>query len=268
MNLAVKIVLKNTYRFFSEKNYRTFLILAAKLGNKKRYLKGATSFNDFKVNYVDALSLVWQYNEIFKENYYLFNTNNKEPLIYDCGSNIGTSCLYFKQKYPNCTIKAFEADSSITAILKQNIAENNLTNVEINNTAIWIDDLGIEFSFDGADGASIYSEQEQKIKVSSVRLKNLLDKETQNIDFLKMDIEGAEKKVIVDCNESLKKINNLFIEYHDFSGHTQDLDAILSVLTNNNFKYYIINEHYQNAPFTALNENKNLQLNIFAKQIN
>lgn len=267
MNLALKLAFKNLYYFIKNKETRTFYKIAALIGEKKRYEPGYISFSNYKMKYSDPLSFVWQYSEIFKEKYYLFTTTNQNPLIYDCGSNIGTSCLFFKENYSDSTIKAFEADPNIAKVLEENINYNKLKNVEIINAAVWIDNNGIELTTDGADGASVYSVNANTVKVKSVRLKDILDAETQQIDFLKMDIEGAEKQVIIDCGGSLKKINNLFIEYHDFENITQDLDKILNTLSQNGFQYHILNAHSGANPFSVFEKKKNLQLNIFAKQI-
>jgi FkbM family methyltransferase len=41
------------------------------------------------------------------------------PYIIDAGANIGLSIIYFKKKYPNSKIVAFEPDKLIFNILKK-----------------------------------------------------------------------------------------------------------------------------------------------------
>ena len=50
----------------------------------------------------------------------------------------------------------------------------------------------------------------EPIEVESLRLRDLLI-EYEQIDFLKMDIEGAEVDVIEDCTNLLSKNDRLFI---------------------------------------------------------
>jgi uncharacterized protein YfeS len=38
----------------------------------------------------DALSFIWQFKEIFVEEYYRFEAKSESPVIYDCGANVGT----------------------------------------------------------------------------------------------------------------------------------------------------------------------------------
>ena len=54
-------------------------------------------------------------------------------------------------------------------------------------------------------------EDDPKTTVTCVRLKDLLD---DDIDFLKIDIEGAEYAVLKDCSDDLTNVKNLFVEYH------------------------------------------------------
>jgi hypothetical protein len=92
--------------------------LALLYGGKKRYEKGKIKFDGFKFIVADYMSFLFQYKEIFVDEYYRFKSDNNSPVIYDCGSNVGTSCAYFKMIYPNSVIKAFEAEKGITELLK------------------------------------------------------------------------------------------------------------------------------------------------------
>ena len=174
------------------------------------------------------------------------------------------SCLYFKKLYPKAKIKAFEADPKIARVLENNLAKNSiLDGVEIINSAVWIDEDGIEFSSEGADGGSVYGGK-NKIKLNSIRLKNYLENE-KHIDMLKIDIEGAEYEVLKDCKDSLSNVKNLFVEYHSWNKTNQKLSDILEVFEKNGFRYYIESLTKRKNPFINKGEleNMDLQLNIF-----
>ncbi len=161
---------------------------------------------------------------------------------------------------------AFEADRNVADVLSGNLSANKLDNVEVYSKAVWKEDGFIEIVPEGADGASIYGDG-NKSRVESVRLKRILEAQKE-VDFLKMDIEGAETEVIKDCDAELRKVKNIFIEYHSYLNHAQDLNDILSVLTNNGFRYFIKPVADRAMPF-MVKTNKNspqidLQLNIFA----
>src|ERR1700693_4874079 len=50
------------------------------------------------------------FEEIFIRQDYIFVSRRPDPLIIDCGSNIGMSILYFKRRYPKARIIGFEPD--------------------------------------------------------------------------------------------------------------------------------------------------------------
>jgi FkbM family methyltransferase len=239
--------------------------LALLYGGKKRYQKGKIKFEKFNFIVPDYMSFLWQYKEIFVDENYRFPNDNDTPVIYDCGSNVGTSCAFFKKAYPNSIIKAFEADPKISEILKLNIKKNELKNIEVFEKAVWINNHGVEINIEGADGSSIYTDG-SKQKIESIRLKELLEGELR-IDFLKMDIEGAENEVLVDCQDSLKNVTNIFIEYHSYNNTNQNLSALLEILENNSFRYFIKPVNDRKMPLlnrvNKSNPNVDLQLNIF-----
>jgi len=135
--------------------------------------------------------------------------------------------------------------------------------VEINNSAIWKHNNGVNFNYDGADGGAIKKSGLKKVK--SFRLRDLLD-QCEIVDFLKIDIEGAEFDVLEDCKSLLHKADKIFIEYHSNYDSIQKLDKILEILSKNKFRYTIQNNDQTHKPFLASNNNSqfDLQLNIFA----
>ena len=266
----MKVFIEHTahgfYQFLKNPNYRQFIFYSLIYGSKKRSVSRSIKFNNYKIFVPDTLSFIWQYKEIFADENYKFQTNSLNPVIYDCGANIGVSCLYFSRNFPNSKIKAFEADPNIAKILRENLAENNVKNIEVIDKAVWINNDSIEISLEGADGASIYSKS-NVTKVSSLRLKELIEKENK-IDMLKMDIEGAEYEVLLDCRNSLSNVENIFIEYHSLANSNQNLSEILSILEKNNFRYFIKPVNDRVSPFVNRTNKSNpamdLQLNIYA----
>jgi FkbM family methyltransferase len=194
-------------------------------------------FNNHKFIVTDGPSFAWQVKEIFSSESYRFHSMSESPVIVDAGANIGTSVIWFKINYPTSKIFAFEADKDIYEILAQNTSY--LTDVILYNKAVWISDDILSFQADGADGGSLISVGTNIKTIQGIRLKKFLEDYEERIDFLKMDIEGAEVAVLKDCNEILNKIDNIFIEYHSFSKEQQFLGDILSVLSDSGFRYYI-----------------------------
>ncbi|NCU05929.1 MAG: FkbM family methyltransferase, partial [Chitinophagaceae bacterium] len=123
----------------------------------------------------------------------------------------------------------------------------------------------LQFTDTGTMGSSIsQTETEKTITIEGKRLKDLLIKK---IDFLKIDIEGAEYAVLKDIEPSLKNVQNLFVEYHGNYDQNKELTEIFSLLVKNGFNYYI-KEATSIYDYPLTREKKNatpfdVQLNIF-----
>lgn len=195
-------------------------------------------FPNFVLNYIRPYEVIKTYKEIFGEDIYKFNAPNKTGVILDCGANIGISTLYFALNNPSSTIHAFEPDKSIYAILNKNITDNNLSNVVLYNDAIWTAHCELSFSNKGSEASQIDTTGISDTKVNAIRFADYLSK-FEKIDFVKMDIEGAEYEVIKDCANQLHKIENLFLEYHGTSSETEKLNTLLDIVNKAGFKVYI-----------------------------
>lgn len=208
-----------------------------------------------RTGFLDAL------REIFFEDMYRINLP-QAPFIIDCGANIGLSVIYLKQHYPDARIIAFEPDSKNFDLLKNNIAAFSLKDVSLRQEAVWSENTILHFSNDGTMSSRITGEGMHQVK--AVRLADLL---TTPIDFLKIDIEGAEYTVMNDIADRLHLVKNLFVEYHGTFEQNEELLAILQIMRDSGFSFYIKEAAAVFAnPFTLQKPAHvpyDLQLNIF-----
>jgi hypothetical protein len=111
--------------------------------------------------------------------------------------------------------------------------------VKLINRALWNNEGEISFFSEGADGGriddKIYGEG-KLITLKTSQLSNYID---GPIDFLKIDIEGAETEVLKECQHKLHLVKNIFVEFHSMVDSQQTLNEILSILRNSGFRYYI-----------------------------
>lgn len=230
------------------------------------FTKGKTNLFGLPFMFSDALAFLHSLDEIFSGDIYKFNAKSSTPLIIDCGSNIGLSIYYFARQYPQSKIIAFEPDPEIFSLLKENVKTfSSNSNIELHEAAVWTDETELEFFIEGTLGGSInvdYRNKKQIQKVKAIDLKNYL---SQKVDFLKIDIEGAENKVIFDIQPYLHNIDKMFLEFHGLLDEKQNLADILSLLTKNNFEYYIrVAGETLHHPFCDEKHHVfNQQLNIF-----
>lgn len=256
----------NTRKLYVKRGIRFFIKKVR--GRRKKFKRFVPSKKQFLGNTIyihDMASYQLGVEELFVSETYDFITNNPKPYIIDCGANLGMSLIYFKKLYPEATITAFEADEYIFSFLEKNIQSFGLKDVEIINKAVWNEECVKDFWVEGGAGGRLESEKSDgKYKsVTCTSLKPFLLE--RKVDFLKMDIEGAEYEVLKDCEEELNNVDNIFIEYHSFSNQFQNLDEILNIIKNAGFRYHIKEAFVRNKPFIERNVNAgiDLQLNLF-----
>jgi FkbM family methyltransferase len=214
-----------------------------------------------RITLTDASWYLFSYREIFKEEIYRFNIDSPSPLIIDCGANIGLSLIYFKHLYPDARIVAFEPDGEIFGILEQNIKTFHFKNITLYAKAVWTSETELSFQPDGAVGGRLT--QDGAINVKTLRLKNFIN---QKVDFLKIDIEGAEYEVLKDCKDYLGNVDHLFVEHHGNQNAEENLNEILQIIRNAGFRYYLKEASPVKHPFIRQERGVlyPLQLNIFA----
>jgi FkbM family methyltransferase len=223
-----------------------------RLRSFKRYEYTQTNLLGKTFKIVDACTFLSSLDEIFVGQIYKFQTENVNPVIIDCGANIGLATLYFKMNFPHATVIAFEPDPNIFSLMKENIENYGFNDVIFKNEALSIQDSIINFRLEGGHSGMIVQSENDKncIKVKSTRLKTVLQQYSE-ITFLKIDIEGHERHLISDITEELKRVKYLFLEYHSFLNENQNLDEILKCISNAGLRYYI-KESY-NKPFPFIN---------------
>src|SRR5262249_43438782 len=146
----------------------------------------------------------------FDRQLYRFATTAEVPRIIDCGASIGLSVCYFKQLYPESEITAFEPDPKVYEILQQNCQSWGAQNVRLIAEAVWTRETTLAFPSAGQASGRLDEEAtgDDVPRVPTCRLRDYL---TQRVDLLRLDIEGAEVDVLLDCAEFLGQVQNLVV---------------------------------------------------------
>ncbi len=213
-----------------------FLVLVRGLGRKVQQEK----FLGYTVSFVDYEAFLYLFSEIFMRREYAFVAERNDPLIIDCGANIGLATLFFKWTYPKSRVVAFEPNSAAFARLEENVRRNKVAGVEVYNLGV-SDKEGIVklYGSAGALTASMLKErggtQEQQMRV--VPLSRFM---TKRVDLLKMDIEGAETGVMADLDRKKKLglVRMLIMEYHHNIPKSR-WSQMAQVLEKNGFVYNV-----------------------------
>ena len=191
----------------------------------------------WKINSLYNRQIGFLVKEIFVEEIYASNKNLEVFKILDLGSNIGLSVAYFKMRFPDVIIEAYEPDKNSFELLRKNIRENNWEKVIANEKAV-SDENGFVFAEQQKEKASVNSNFSTAGKdESKVAAKDILEILHQSFDIIKMDIEGGEWKVfkkIID-QQLITKANNWFVEFHEIEKNKKQFEEILNCFANNGF---------------------------------
>ena len=258
--------IKKRIKLLTNKAFKEAEFEKNRLQGWPRYTETKVVFLNREIKITDIASFNFLKNELFDYQIYQFHSTTSKPYILDCGANIGLSIIYFKQLFPEAVIVGFEPDEKVFNALQFNVESFNLSDVTLIKKACWNEETTLEFYSEGADAGRILinSDTENIIEVQTVRLRDYLNRK---VDFLKIDIEGAETKVLEDCSDLLSNVDKMFVEYHSFIMQDQTLGRLLQIIHDAGFRYQV--QHigvFSQHPFTNIKEynNMDLQLNIFA----
>jgi FkbM family methyltransferase len=202
----------------------------------------SSKWSPFTIYYENSQEYHHLKGEIFTQDTYYFETDNPEPVIIDAGAYIGMATMYFKKNYPGAKVIAIEPNPTAFKILEKNIWENDLRNVETHQIALASEAGTRDFFFDETDdqwystgsfteGAWTKTQTSQKISVPTRPLSDFLD---EPVEFLKIDIEGAEQEVLFAAGEKILQVKQMMVEFHPING--QSIEEILEFLKQHGFK--------------------------------
>jgi FkbM family methyltransferase len=209
-------------------------------------LPSTVSIVGYEVLHHGQAQLSHLFNEVFVEACYLFQADTDRPSIFDCGSNIGMSILFFKKLYPKARIVGFEPDPLTFDTRKKNMDQNALSDVAVHRLALGARDETRKFfratEPNTSDLTMSLLKQRNDGCALEVECRRLSGFITDRIDLLKIDVEGAEQEVLDDLVDSgkLRFVEQMHLEYHHHIDTSVDtLSRMLRLLEDGGFGYQI-----------------------------
>lgn len=153
-----------------------------------------------------------------------------EALIVDLGSNIGATMLHYGMIYPMARIIGVELDHENALLAAENIAVLG-DRAALVHAAVWNEDRIV--SYGGEEAWGLMVDPSGIRRVRGITMPTLYATfGIRGIDFLKVDIEGAERELFSGDLSWLLQVASLYIEVH----HGQPLmDSLLELFNTTGF---------------------------------
>jgi len=140
----------------------------------------------------------------------------KSYTVLDLGANIGYYTLIFARLVGNGgNVFAFEPDESNAALLEKNVETNGYRNVRIVKKAVSdkTEKIRLYLSEDNFGDHRIYDSGDgrKSVETETIRLDDFFKNSYGKIDFIKMDIQGAEGGALIGMCGLLKESKNIKI---------------------------------------------------------
>lgn len=178
------------------------------------------------------------YNKLYTPEGFEIGPND---VVVDIGANIGIFSVYASTKTSG-QIHSFEPFPENFDYLKRNISHNSDGNIKPHNFAV-SDKIGTQklFISESSGGHLLFDHNihgviQNSIEIHTTTLESLMDENSlSQIDFMKIDCEGAEGQIIQSTSmEYLSRINRIAMEFHDNVSVIKH-DEICSILTKAGF---------------------------------
>jgi len=158
----------------------------------------------------------------------------KESIIIDLGANVGYTMAHFAYLHPKSKIFGVELDFNNFELAKKNLSSLEKS-CKIIHAAAWSENGSVNYGGDQEWGFSILNADSQNnIKKVSAKTLDVIFQEfnIDHVDYLKMDIEGAEKSVLENPEKWISKVRSMKLEIHS----PTTIDWCMGVLKKYDFK--------------------------------
>jgi FkbM family methyltransferase len=175
------------------------------------------------------------FDEIFlRSSYNLDKVTFVPDVVIDCGAHIGMFSLLSRNRYQNATLVAYEPNAVNGEFIRHQIVKNNVA-VSFNACAVSTESAELSFVAINSHGGRLVDHSSDRSSLNNGAVYTV-----QAIDFpsalramqmdsllLKMDVEGAERKILPMIVPILPRKTALFFETHDGAEGWSEIEALL-----------------------------------------
>lgn len=217
-NGGLKEKIKLAYYSINKPAHTSYVLVKGKEG--KTVFK--TIFKDVSLITNEALYfIVPDFN--YYQHFYKVKTND---VILDAGANCGHLAIFFSKLVGNeGIIYAFEPDRFNVERINNNRQLNKdlPDNIKIEELLLWDENKLVDFCELGTVGSSAVwiPDADKCVQKEAIRIDDwVMNNNIKKIDFIKMDIEGAEIEALEGCEKTIQNLapNFAIASYHIVNG--------------------------------------------------
>ncbi len=154
--------------------------------------------------------------DTFLQQYHLPPRGIVPRTIWDLGANIGLTMAHFAALFPDSRILGVELDADNAALCRENVSPW-ADRCRLVLGAVWTSDGEVTYRRDrGREQGFRVIDNGGDTTARSFALNSLLQAERwPRIDYVKMDIEGAEREVLCSAVEWAARVGSIKVEVHE-----------------------------------------------------
>ncbi len=155
---------------------------------------------------------------------------NKDSVVVDCGANIGNHSIFWSLF--SKTVHAIEPFKENYNLLVQNCNLNSINNIKTYRDVLSDKESTFDAISPSKHKGPMQFKENPSGKYSSKRLDDLI---SGKVDFIKIDVEGAEYQVLLGSQRILKEYKPvIFLEMHSIIG-SDEYNKIIDILNKHEY---------------------------------
>ena len=164
---------------------------------------------------MSSFSLFWKNCEPEKHYAYTKLIEN-ENIVFDIGANVGLHSYFIARTFPHTKVIAFEPLPDNHAYIKSTIERNKIKNIELVESAMSSTVGTVFFNKSSNNSQGFITDEKTGLEVNVNTIDNFIITKKIKPDFIKIDVEGAEWKVLEGFRQSIAAILPIMIiELHN-----------------------------------------------------
>ena len=240
-------IAKRTIRSRLNPSQRRMYTVAGEVIKLKRFgneCSGTTNVLGKSLIFQSATDCANRLQEIFADEQLKFQDLHTKPKIVIANANIGVSCIYFAELYPEAQILAFEPDPNLFQILTTNIDEFDAKNIEACNADLW--NSTRETSTRMKERSLDIDGEKSDPQAATHYLHELF---SSRIDFLQLDLTNKEIDRLEKYENQLHNIQRIHAKFYVDFGGQQELHRMTGLFHKTGFRLHVKNQNPAQQPF-------------------